>query len=135
MATLHCDFVTPEGVAFTGEVERVTVPGANGEMGVLARHTAIVAALGVGETRVIGDGQTRRWATSQGHFKMARNRALVLVEGAVAQDAIDVEATRAAAADAKARLDRARGGDDTVDRFRAERDLELAENQLRVAAH
>lgn len=135
MATLHCEIVTPEGVAFSGEVERVTVAGANGELGVLARHSAIVSALKIGETRVIVDGQTRRWATHQGYFKMARNRALVLVEGAVAQEAIDVETVREAVADAKARLDRANAGDESVDRFRADLDLSLAENQLRVAAH
>ena len=49
--------VTPEGAAFEGEVEMVIVPGAAGEIGVLARHAPLVAMLNAGSTRVhIGDG-------------------------------------------------------------------------------
>jgi F0F1-type ATP synthase epsilon subunit len=60
-------------------------------------------------------------------------RALVLVEGAVPADEIDAGTVQAAIDDARARIAAAEGGDANVDRFRAERDLAHAENQLRIA--
>jgi hypothetical protein len=47
--------VTPEGAAFEGEAEMVIVPGAAGEIGVLARHAPLVAMLNAGSTRVYLD--------------------------------------------------------------------------------
>ena len=44
--------VTPEGPAFDGDVEMMVVPGADGEIGVLARHAPLVALLKAGSTRI-----------------------------------------------------------------------------------
>ena len=52
MATLEVSLVTPDGPAFEGEVQMVIVPGAAGEIGVLARHAPLVAMLRAGATRV-----------------------------------------------------------------------------------
>ena len=117
----------------------VVVPGAEGELGVMPRHAPIVAQLKVGEVRVRdGSNEWRRFATSDGYFLVAHHavdeggRALVLVEGAVPAEEIDATTAQAAIEDAKARLAAADGGDEKVDRFRAERDLAHAENQLRI---
>jgi F-type H+-transporting ATPase subunit epsilon len=134
MAELDCEIVTPEGPVFSGRAEMVVVPGVEGELGVLPRHAPTVARLKIGEVRVRTEGQEwHAFATNQGYFKMQRDRALVLVEQAVPVDAIDVEQARAAAEDARARIGLADGGDDSVDRHRAERDLEYAENLLELA--
>lgn len=138
---IHCDIVTPEGTLFSGEAEMVVVPGKEGQLGVLPRHAPIVAQLDVGETRVKVDATTwRRFATSDGYFMVEHHpvaepgRALVLVEGAVAVEDIDLEAAQAAVEDAKARIAAAEGGDEKVDRYRAERDLAHAENLVRLVS-
>ena len=78
--------VTPEGPAFEGEAEMIVVPGAAGEIGVLARHAPLVALLKAGSTRVYLDRSTdevREFATGPGFFKVEQDRALALVDGRV----------------------------------------------------
>lgn len=133
MAVMQCDIITPDGVAFSGEAEMVVVPGSEGELGVLPRHQAIVAHLDVGEVRVKAEGGTwHRYASADGYFSMQGERAIVLVQGAVAIDEIDAEAAAALRDDARSRLERIEAGEEGIDRFRAERDLEFAENQLAI---
>ena len=134
MATMHCEIITPEGYAFSGEAEMVVVPGSEGGLGVLPRHQPIVARLDAGEIRVrVGASEWKAFATSDGYFSMQGERAIVLVEGAVASDAIDVEAAQAKVDDARARLELIEAGDESINRYRAERDLEFAENLIRIA--
>jgi len=134
MAILHCEIITPEGHAFSGEAEMVVVPGSEGGLGVLPRHQPIVARLDAGEIRVrVSPTEWKAFATSDGYFSMQGEKAIVLVEGAVPSDAIDVTVAEAKAVDARERLERADGGDEAINRFRAERDLEYAENLLRIA--
>ena len=136
MATLHCEIITPEGHLFDGEAEMVVVPGAEGGLGVLPRHQPIVARLDVGEVRVrVSGSEWKAFATSDGYFSMQSNKAIVLVEGAMPADAIDVAAAQELADDARERLAQADAGDESVNRFRAERDLAYAENLLGVAGH
>lgn len=45
MATFHFDLVSPEKLAFTGEVDQVDIPGVEGDFGVLAGHAPVVAAI------------------------------------------------------------------------------------------
>jgi F0F1-type ATP synthase epsilon subunit len=72
--------VTPEGPAFEGEAEMLIVPGAAGEIGVLARHAPLVAMLQAGSTRVhTGDGNVHEFATGPGFFQVLENRAIALV--------------------------------------------------------
>src|SRR4029079_18765093 len=134
MAELDCEILTPEGRVFEGRAEMVVVPGAEGELGVLPRHAPIIARLKVGEVRIKFEGnQWRSWAFNEGYFKMQFDRAMVLVEDAVAENEINVEQAHADAEDARRRLAEAEGGDSELDRFRAERDLLYAENRIRLA--
>ena len=134
MAELDCEILTPEGRVFEGRAEMVVVPGAEGELGVLPRHAPIIARLKVGEVRIKFEGnQWRSWAINEGYFKMQFDRAMVLVEDAVAENEISVEQAHADAEDARRRLAEAEGGDSELDRFRAERDLLYAENRIRLA--
>jgi F-type H+-transporting ATPase subunit epsilon len=134
MAELDCEILTPEGRVFEGRAEMVIVPGAEGELGVLPRHSPIIARLKVGEVRVKFEGnQWRSWAINEGYFKMQYDRAMVLVEDAVDANEINVEQARADAEDARRRLAEAEGGDSELDRYRAERDLLYAENRLEIA--
>jgi len=45
MATFHFDLVSPEKLAFSGEVDQVDVPGVEGDFGVLAGHAPVVAVI------------------------------------------------------------------------------------------
>ena len=80
--------VTPDGPAFEGEVEMIVVPGAAGEIGVLARHAPLIATLKAGSTRVYLNRATddiREFATGAGFFKVEEDRAIALVDDAVRQ--------------------------------------------------
>jgi F-type H+-transporting ATPase subunit epsilon len=88
--------VTPEGAVFEGDAEMLIVPGAAGEIGVLARHAPLVATLKAGSTRVhVSEGEVREYATGPGFFKVELDRAIALVDDAVLAAEIDDERARA----------------------------------------
>jgi F-type H+-transporting ATPase subunit epsilon len=115
------EVITPEGVAYSGDAEMLVVPGAAGELGILANHAPLVSLLRPGETRVTtADGDVRRYATDDGYLHVRKNHALVLVGEAVAADSIDATAARQRLEQAQAALDRASSGDGDVDAARRE---------------
>jgi F-type H+-transporting ATPase subunit epsilon len=126
--------VTPEGAAFEGDAEMVIVPGAAGEIGVLARHAPLVALLKAGSTRVhTGDGQVQEFATGPGFFQVLEDRAIALVDDAVTADKIDAAAAQKQLEEAQAELERVESGDSTADRWQLEQRIRHAENMLRVS--
>jgi F-type H+-transporting ATPase subunit epsilon len=128
--------VTPEGPAFDGEAEMLIVPGAAGEIGVLARHAPLVAMLKAGSTRVhMGDGEVREFATGPGFFQVLEDRAIALVDDAVGAGEIDDARAQKQLDDAQAELQRLDAGESTADRWQLEQRIRHAENQLRVAGH
>ncbi len=131
--TFDLSLVTPEGPAFEGEAEMLIVPGASGEIGVLARHAPLVAMLKAGEIRVKAKGQWQAFAAGPGYFKVQQDRALVLVDDAVRAEEIDVEEARREAEEARALLEQIDAGADEHDRWKVEQRLRHAENKLAVA--
>ena len=128
--------VTPEGAAFDGEAEMLIVPGAAGEIGVLARHAPLVAMLKAGSTRVhLGDGNVQEFATGPGFFQVLEDRAIALVDDAVQADDIDDARAQQQLEEAQAELERVDAGDSTADRWQLEQRIRHAENQLRVSGH
>jgi F-type H+-transporting ATPase subunit epsilon len=128
--------VTPEGPAFEGEAEMVIVPGAAGEIGVLARHAPLVATLKAGSTRVyesVDDDVVVEFATGPGFFKVELDRAIALVDDAVEAKAIDDDRATRQLEEARAELERVEAGESTADRWQLEQRIAHAENQLRVA--
>ena len=131
---LSVSVVTPEGAAFEGDAEMVIVPGAAGEIGVLARHAPLVALLKAGSTRVhTGDGQVQEFATGPGFFQVLEDRAIALVDAAVTADKIDAAAAQRQLEEAQAELARVESGDSTADRWQLEQRIRHAENMLRVS--
>ena len=126
--------VTPDGAAFEGDVEMIIVPGAIGEIGVLARHAPLVATLKAGSTRIhLGDGaDVLEYATGPGFFQVLEDRAIALVDAAVAASEIDHEAARAQLEAAQAELEAIERGESTADRWQIEQRIRHAENQLSV---
>jgi F-type H+-transporting ATPase subunit epsilon len=128
--------VTPEGAAFDGEAEMLIVPGAAGEIGVLARHAPLVAMLKAGSTRVhLGDGNVQEFATGPGFFQVLEDRAIALVDDAVQADDIDDARAQQQLDEAQAELERVEAGESTADRWQLEQRIRHAENQLRVSGH
>jgi F-type H+-transporting ATPase subunit epsilon len=138
MAEAHPKFevalVTPAGAVFDGEAEMIVVPGAAGEIGVLARHAPLVATLKAGSTRVYVDqADVVEFATGPGFFKVEFDRALALVDDAVNVREIDDERARGQLEAARAELEKVEAGDSRADRWQLEQRIRHAENQLAVS--
>lgn len=131
--TFDLSLVTPDGAVFEGEANLLIVPGAAGEIGVLARHAPLVAMLKAGETRIKAGDQWTAFATGPGYFKIQRDRAIVLVDDAVRAEQIDVEQARREADEARALLERAQAGEPGIDKWVVEQRLKHAENKIAVA--
>ena len=132
--TFSVSVVTPEGPAFEGEAEMIIVPGAAGEIGVLARHAPLIASLKSGSTRIhLPGGEVQEYATGPGFFQVLNDRAIALVDDAVEASKIDDERARRQLEEAQAELEAIGRGDSTADRWQVEQRLRHAENQLAVA--
>src|SRR2546421_13089772 len=102
---LSVSVVTPEGAAVDGDAEMLIVPGALGEIGVLARHAPLVAMLNAGSTRVhLGDGEIHEFATGPGFFQVLEDRAIALVDDAVLAAEVDDERAQRQPDEAQAEL-------------------------------
>jgi F-type H+-transporting ATPase subunit epsilon len=134
VASFDVSLVTPDGPVFEGEIEMLIVPGADGEIGILARHAPLVAMLKAGSTRVHIQRETevREFATGPGFFKVEQDRALALVDDAVDTKEIDDDRARAQLEEAQAELERVERGESDADRWQLEQRIKHAENQLSV---
>ncbi len=134
--TFDVSLVTPDGPAFEGEAEMIVVPGAAGEIGVLARHAPLIATLKAGETRVyLTRSEIRAYATGPGFFQVQQDRAIALVDDAVLADEIDDARAREQLETAQRELERVERGESTADRWQLEQRIRHAENQLAVVGH
>jgi F-type H+-transporting ATPase subunit epsilon len=134
--TFSVSLVTPDGAAFEGEAVMMIVPGADGEIGVLARHAPLIATLKAGSTRVHlgeGDERVREFATGPGFFKVEQDRAIALVDDAILANEIDVERARQQLEEAQAELEKIDRGESDADRWQVEQRIRHAENQLTTA--
>ena len=126
--------VTPDGAAFEGEAEMIVVPGAAGEIGVLARHAPLIATLKAGSTRIHLPGEeVHEFATGPGFFQVLQDRAIALVDDAVRAIEVDEVRAREQLEAAQAELEAIERGDSTADRWQIEQRIAHAENQLVVA--
>jgi F-type H+-transporting ATPase subunit epsilon len=138
MADAHPNFdialVTPDGPVFDGEAQMIVVPGAAGEIGVLARHAPLVATLKAGSTRIhVSETEIVEFATGPGFFKVELDRALALVDDAVNVKEIDDERARTQLEAAKTELEKVENGESNADRWQLEQRIKHAENQLAVS--
>jgi len=111
------------------------VPGAAGEIGVLARHAPLVAMLKAGSTRVHTGSEVLEFATGPGFFKVETDRALALVDDAVRAADVDSDRARRQLEEARAELEKIERGESDADRWHLEQRIRHAENQLSVAGH
>ncbi len=131
MPTFQLEIVTPEKTVYSGEIESLCAPGSEGEFGVLARHRAMLAALGVGRIQFKETGaEDRQVVTSGGFAEVHGSGVTILAETAEFGEEIDLARAEAARDRARERLGRRRDAD--VDEARAEIALLRAVNRLRM---
>ena len=102
--TLKLEIVTPDGPAFSEDVEMVTLTGIVGEMGILPRHVRMMTQMVPGELVVRRDGQDRFLAVGGGLVEVTGTRVSILTDMAVAADTIDEAKAEEARRRAEARL-------------------------------
>ena len=84
METLKLSIVTPNGAIFNGDVKTVTLPGKEGEFGVLPGHASLVSSLTVGVIVIEKESSTEAVAINWGHVNVSETSVDVLADGAVA---------------------------------------------------
>jgi F-type H+-transporting ATPase subunit epsilon len=89
MATFHFDLVSPEKLAFTGEVDQVDIPGAEGDFGVLAGHAPVVAAIRPGILTVTANGAHRKIIVLGGLAEVSDKGLTVLADVATSLEELD----------------------------------------------
>jgi F-type H+-transporting ATPase subunit epsilon len=115
MSHLTVQVVTPEATRFTGEAQRVQLPGVMGQMGVLPSHAPLVSMLQPGVVEVIARDGKKIFAVAEGFATIANDQVVCLVD-----DAVDVTQVDSAKVTAKiAELERTLTEDDNP-RLRAQ---------------
>lgn len=128
----EAEVLTPEGEVFRGEVRQISTRTAVGEVGVLANHAPLLAALRPTELRLhVTESETRRYAQAHGWMQVFGNRARLLVEEAISPEDLDVATLREQRDDAERRLAEAEEGSGA--RGVARKDLDRAEAFLAIA--
>ncbi len=131
-AKFEVEVLTPEGEVFSGEVRQVSTRTAGGEIGILANHAPLLAALKPAELRLhLSESETRRYAQAHGWLQVFGNSARLLIEEAIAPDELDTGRLKEQLADAEQRLAEADEG--SAARSRAEKDRDRAEAFLAIA--
>jgi F-type H+-transporting ATPase subunit epsilon len=126
------EVLTPEGEVFSDEIEMLSTRTAVGSIGVLANHEPVLAMLEPTELRLYrSDSDIVRFAQAEGYLQFAENRALVLVEEAIAPDALDRSTFEQRLKEAHEAAERAEDG--TEQQARAQRDVRRYEAFLAVA--
>ena len=103
-ATLKLEIVTPQGQVYSGDVDTVTLPGSEGEMGILPMHTPLITLLGEGEIIARQGPKEERFVVTGGCAEITGSRVAVLTVFATAEDAIDETKAEEARRRAEARL-------------------------------
>src|SRR5690606_38015060 len=86
---LHLEIVTPEKKIFSDTVGNIYLPGADGELGILDGHAALVTALQPGELRYEKGGQVITLAVGSGFAEVTEHKVNVLTDMALGEDQID----------------------------------------------
>ncbi|WP_441233176.1 F0F1 ATP synthase subunit epsilon [Bradyrhizobium sp. 930_D9_N1_4] len=89
MATFHFDLVSPEKLAFSGEVDQVDIPGVEGDFGVLAGHAPVVAAIRPGILTITAGGKHEKVIVLGGLAEVSENGLTVLADVATSLAELD----------------------------------------------
>jgi|SRR5579863_921794 len=90
MAALHFEFVSPESVLFSGDVDQVDLPGSEGDMGILPGHAPLVTTLRPGIVTIFRGGQREPVVVIGGFAEVSPAGLTVLADKAVARADFDM---------------------------------------------
>jgi len=102
--TIRLEIATPEAMVYSDDVEMVTIPGVDGQMGILPQHTRLMTYLVPGEMIVRKDGRDNFLAIGEGLVEVTNTRVSIATNMAIAADKIDETAVEEARQRAAARL-------------------------------
>lgn len=102
--TLKLEIVTPDSVVYSEEVEMVTLPGVEGQMGVLPQHVRLITQMVPGELTVQKDGQDKFLAVGEGMVEVTNDHVSIVTNMAVTVESIDEAVAEEARQRAAARL-------------------------------
>lgn len=126
------EVLTPEGEVWSGEARQVSTRTEVGEIGILANHAPVLAALRPTELRLhLSDSETKRFAQAHGWLQVYGNRARLLLEEAIPPDDLDSGRLKEQLSDAEQRLSEAEEG--SAEYNRAKKDRDRAEAFLSIA--
>ena len=126
------EVLTPEGEVWEGEARQVSTRTEVGEVGILANHAPLLAALRPTELRLrVSDSEVKRYAQAHGWLQVFGNRARLLVEEAIPPEDLDPGVLKEQLSDAEQRLSESEAG--SADFSRAKKDRERAEVFLALA--
>jgi F-type H+-transporting ATPase subunit epsilon len=104
MATLKLEIVTPEGISYSQDVEMVTLPGSEGEMGIYPNHVPLMTQVVAGEVAARREGRDEWLAVGDGFVEINSDRVAILTDMAVKAENIDEAKAEEARKRAEARL-------------------------------
>ncbi|MFZ0238284.1 MAG: F0F1 ATP synthase subunit epsilon [Xanthobacteraceae bacterium] len=90
MAGVHFEFVSPETVLFSGDVDQVDLPGIEGDLGVLPGHAPMVTLLRPGIVTIMREGQRQSVVVVGGFAEMGPSGLTVLADRAGAREDFDL---------------------------------------------
>lgn len=113
-ATLRLEIVTPEATAYSEDVEMVTIPGTEGEIGIYPNHVPLLTTLKPGELRVLKGGRENFLAVGEGFVEIKADAVSVLTDLALEAANIDLGAAEAAVARAQAAMKEDHGAEEVA---------------------
>jgi F-type H+-transporting ATPase subunit epsilon len=128
---LMLEIVTPEKTVFNGGVEEVTIPGVEGEFGVLMGHESLLSAVKFGELNFTKDNKKSYYAVNTGYTEVTAQKVTILVESCEKAEDIDVD--RAKRAKERAEQNLAKLTKDDPDFEKIKDALARAEARIKVA--
>src|SRR5213080_591880 len=103
-ATLKLEIVTPEAKTYSEDVDMVTLPGVEGEMGIFPNHVPLMTQIVSGEVTVRKSGQDYHLAVGEGFVEITGERVAILTDMAIRAENIDEAKAEEARKRAEARL-------------------------------
>ena len=102
--TIKLEIATPDAVVYSNDVDMVTLPGVEGQMGVLPHHIRLMTQLVPGEMIVRKDGREELLAVGEGLIEITGDSVNIVTDMAVPADSIDEAKAEQARQQAEARL-------------------------------
>jgi F-type H+-transporting ATPase subunit epsilon len=126
------EVLTPEGEVWSGEARQVSTRTETGEVGILANHAPLLAALRPTELRIhLSDSETVRYAQAHGWLQVFGNQARLLLEEAIPPEDLDGGTLKEQLADAEQRISESEEG--SAGFARAQKDRDRAEAFLAIS--